>query len=440
MTEHRTIRAGMVGAAWLRKCGNRLPLATVGAAVLVIMLRALGDELAHAFGFQTWGMFFSPEDRYADLVKVALSYKAMFGAIAATPGFQSWPELFRGYFTANPYDTVGLTAYHIPPLPTLMYLAVAKAIVLAGPKAALALFYAIYAGLAALLGRFFVRALALPAAYGWALALLMVVSYPALFMLNRGNLAAGVTAVGLAAYAISGVAGKSRWLGIFCLAVAVNFRPNVAVFALAELAFNRSFWRAFAFMASGGVASLVMLALSYAAAHGIYPAYNIASILHGLALYNTGYVVGVDGVEWGNSLQLIGKAARHALHLTPTYNPVLAGTINALGLVAGAAVIWAMAARKLKTCEALFLLCCLSALFTPVFALYHMMAFSLAVLAAWIGLREAPQDSRTLTVLAFSLAVMCPLGGSISNGLLTATLMSLGFAVVLTGALRTKQA
>jgi hypothetical protein len=81
-------------------------------------------------------MFPDAADRYADLVKVALSYHFLLDGVVKSGAYHGWPEIFQTYLFSHDYDNslANLAnphatqpgVFHLPPVATLLYLAAAR--------------------------------------------------------------------------------------------------------------------------------------------------------------------------------------------------------------------------------------------------------------------------------------------------------------------------
>src|ERR1700691_1919935 len=192
-------------------------------------------------GYNYTSILAGPSDRFADLVKISLSYKEFIPHIQDSKGFQSWPDIFKGYYLSNPYgekDALargGLTHFDGPPFSVLINIACAISIARTQsawfPLLVLFLLYlgtvkwTIYVGIPKKLRT---RTVQLAA---WFICLL---SYPALFVFSREHYVDGITSLLIVVFLLS-LFGQVRAnaLALTSLAVAVNVRPDAIIFILA---------------------------------------------------------------------------------------------------------------------------------------------------------------------------------------------------------------
>ena len=121
-----------------------------------------------------------------------------------------------------------------------------------------------------------------------------------------------------------------RWL---CLGLAVNFRPNMAVFVLVELACASNIRDVLLHAVYPGLISIAISVCSYILANKVYPSYSIPVILHNLNIYNTLYLVQDMGDSFNSSLYGLLKNARHFLKMQPYYSPVVTLAVTSGGAV-----------------------------------------------------------------------------------------------------------
>src|ERR1019366_8210239 len=214
-------------------------------AVLAILCltfaNALFSVMHNEFGRGYHSFLAGPDDRFADGVKVALSFKTITGGLEKQPSFASWPDLFKNYYLHNPY--VGRegfasgkeTNFHFPPLFELLLLLCSLIIVRTGsPQFALWLLFAVYLCGVYWLTYRSVRKEDRTRAAEFAIWFVCLLGYPSLMIFTRGNYYAGFTAllivhvlISLFGYRDGGTAAS------LALALAVNIRPNSLIFVLA---------------------------------------------------------------------------------------------------------------------------------------------------------------------------------------------------------------
>jgi hypothetical protein len=241
---------------------------------------------------------------------------------------------------------------------------------------------------------------------GAAIAVMTLVSYPWLMMVERGNIYAGITAVALLHALFLGLRGRAPSVVALLLAVSVNIRPNAIVFFMPLLILYRA--DLFRFTISFGLLAPAVFGGSLIATHALYPAYTITSFSHGLAIYYQDYVVHEAGLAGGSSLFGVLKLAigyRSGLDLVAA---IPSGIIMAAALLLGFT-------RQLSPATFVFLTASAYCLGSSVIADYHLIIF-----AAPIAARAIIVDGMTPPVsdrisLVGSLLLLIPKNYAFAN-------------------------
>ncbi|RZJ83514.1 MAG: hypothetical protein EOO64_05970 [Massilia sp.] len=322
------------------------PLVIAGLiANLVIAHLAYGEKARVFFGRQDW---------MADFVKHVMSF----------PGTPLAQSIFPGFIGALQHEIEEYSGkfghFHNMPETVLLTLGIRPLFGLFDP-------FAIYGVIAILFTAtwcFFVLRYAEPESRPLALGL-AIFNYPFLFMLERGNMFAGITAVCILVMLCR---RKLDWGAVILMAVAANIRPNVAVLVLPLLAWDRQslifLVRTAAVGAGLGLACLAIDGM-------IYPAYDVSSLLRGLLLYKMGYVLGPLGQEFVSSLW---GALRHVL-------PNTDGMVTLLTVIGLIPLVFAWFARdRLSYPAACFLVIAGCMLSTAVLSDYHLVIFVVPLL------------------------------------------------------------
>ena len=398
---------------------NFLPLGIIVFLLAMLALRSLIDELGYEIGFKSWSMFADPKDRFADLLKAALTYKFITQPLIGTSGFAQWPDAFKSFLVSNPNTGPLLYNLHLLPSASLLLMSAAKLIVLIGITPTYFAFLFAYIACVLLVARFFRDAMGVSSLDAAAVAFALLVSYPVLFMLTRGNFNAGFTTLFLCFYAISALSGKARWAGWLAFALAITFRPNVAILAGIEFAAPENIKFAILRMMIPAVLSVALFALGFTAVHYLYPIYTIPNLLHGLQVYNTTYFLNDGGDDFNLSVYAADKFIRHIWHIGPYFSHTAFYVITLCGAAMIATTFWLLIQGKLARAELVFFAFAFCVMFTPVFTLYHMGEFA-AVLLLLLQehRRKGSFSTRNMwLILTASLLVMSPLGGPRTNGL-----------------------
>jgi hypothetical protein len=290
-----------------------------------------------------------------------------------------WPDLVAKYATSADYsrtmlvltdpEAAGFTHFHLPPMTTVIAVLSRSA---TGAVDAIWLF----AGLAAAV-QIYTVAMPLMFIRDWgakiALAAVVMLAWPNLFMLARGNLFAGLTCA-LVLNALL-VLPRRPLLAAALLAAACNIRPNAIVFALAALALDWPNLRRFAIVLA--LTGLGLFGASLVAAHALYPDYSLASFRAGLAAYNYAYVAGAGGISGGSALFM-------PLKLWLGYGPAMAISLALAALFA----LFAFLNRHCQRSVVAFFACASYAAITVVMGDYHLTVFAAVPILAMTDQRS----------------------------------------------------
>lgn len=283
-------------------------------------------------------------DRGGDFVKVVL---ALPGPPVAHDPF-GFDPLIRKYTASPDFAAFGGVNY-LPPLSMFISCMARLSIALVSP---IIVYLALWATM-------LIAIMLATLRYGgnvvWPLA--VAVSYPLVFMVDRGNLYAGVAGLCII---LAMVRRKPDLVAAILFAVALNIRPNAALCAL-PLALAD--WR-FAVRTTAAAASI--FAASLAATHILDPAYGIAAFTDGLNRYFAVMVEQGHGVAFGSSAYGALFAVGGAGFLRPV-------TVLLVALIPAAMFLrWR---RRLDDGQFAFACCALTALITPIFGDYHLLIF-----------------------------------------------------------------
>lgn len=375
------------------------------AGIALLLLRIVLSLVDPSFT-----VFFTFDDLFADSLKSGMAQTSVSRPLLTDPRVAEWPQIFRDYLFHNPYLLPHFSIRHSTPTAMLKLMGVAWLLRLLSPWAVIGLLTAVYAGAAWLIARALAKwsGSARPA----LLLLPMLLSFPALFMLNRANFLSGFTSLGVIFYLVTCTFGRARWAGWLALSLAINLRPNVAVFILMELCREKRPLDAIRGATAAGALAIGIWATSFAIANRIDPHYDLQAWFQGLELYRLNYIVGYDGILWNAALENLGKVVRQALGATPLFRPEVAAASAALGLTVGSAVLWLAYKRRLTAARLAFALAALCTHFTPVLATYHALVYA-APLLLILTARDSPlgQMRPARTGLLFALLIFAALVG-----------------------------
>ena len=370
----------------------------VAKVTLAIILVGVACNLAYNLvwisqggGFPYTTFLFAKVDRFADFFKLLLYFPGEPIAPAHNLlGVDSRLAEFMRQASAAGLDD-RFNPFHLPPLAMALALGFRRLIEMINPAIVLLSVIGLYLGAVAAT---FMR-IAPSRETLWAIA--AICCYPVMFSIDRGNFYSAITGLCLVAGLYLSVRGPITPLVILLVAVALNLRPNAALFPAAMFLAGMS-WR----IVDGirlAVATLAIAGTSYLVAHGALPQYEPAAIQRGLDDYYRVYVLGHSGIFYGSSLLGAMKAL---LGVPPAFVrlPPLVGL--AIILVA------AMLRRNGRLDKAPFLFALSSAyvLMSQVTSDYHLFVFFLPLLT--LASQSAVRDWRYWTVLAASTAMLIP--------------------------------
>jgi len=405
---------------------NRLPVGVIIFLLMVLSLRSLFDELSYEIGVMHWSMFVTPDERFSDLLKAAMSY--LNPSLVDKSNFLHWPAQFRAYLIHN--ENTGPLRYnlHLLPVANLLLIFAAKLILTTGATQTLVIFFFAYLGFVGLIARFFMTSMNVTRLDALAFAFVLVGSYPALFMLTRGNFNSGFTSLLLCTYVLATMSGKARWLGWAAFVLAVNMRPNTAILAGLEFVASPNFRRALLNIVMLALLCLAAFGASYTLLNSINPIYTIPNLLNGLHVYNATYFLSDGGDDFNLSVYAADKFVRHIWHIGPYFSQTAFDVITFCGVIMIAMTLWLVALRRLSRTEMVFLALAFCVMLTPVFSLYHMPVFAaaLALILHENRKRGMFSERNTWMMLIIALLVISPLGGPRTNGLICSVLLLFG--------------
>jgi hypothetical protein len=393
-------------------------------AVLAILCltfsNALYSVMINEFGLGYHSFLHGPDDRFADLVKAALSFKTVTGGLENQPSFSSWPDLYKNYYLHNPYAgreglaSGKLTHFHGPPFCELPEMLCALLIVRTGsPQFALWLFFAIYLSGVYWLTYHAVRREERTKAAKLAIWFVCLLGYPSLLIFTRGHYIAGFTAL-LIAYALISLFGYTDGGTAACLALAaaVNLRPNALIFVLAfpvALGIRRSVKPCVRFFAM----ALGLACVSYFLVHWLYPDYTISAFRQGVRIYNRLYMIGPLGDQFNSSLFVLLKKLNNASRLLSgaavldTSGIVIVFGISAIIIVLVA--LWGLWRSSCRRLIAPFVLTSLYCLLSPVFGDYHLLVFLAPLVLLSFHVKDWAGHYRAVSTIALaSVLILSP--------------------------------
>jgi hypothetical protein len=407
----------------------------IAAVTLVLVLTAangLFHELSFAVGLGRGSFLPGPQDRFADIVKVALSFKTITSILVDSSVVESWPSLYRDYLLRNPYGDISnlaagkLTHFHHPPLSQLLFTLASALIVLTGsPTALLWICFAIFA--------VFVIKLAWrigkadgnkDVASRIALAFLCLASYPAMLVFLRGNYHAGCTSLLVILFLVDCLGRRQLGIGsLVALAMAINLRPTAIVFVLA-LPLSIGFARSLRMVFTVGVLAIGVFLVALLVEQAIYPDYNLANFLRGLDIYKERYIFGPGGDGGNASLWALIK---NGTTISGTSLDYYSDELSRIFAASSVFVLLVSAQRLLSpnstAAGIAFILVAIYVLLAPVTAEYHLLVLLAPLLILHARWPETPPRIRSIVFFA-SVLVLSPKNYFHAEGLSLQTLLN----------------
>jgi hypothetical protein len=374
--------------------------------ILLTYVNSLLNVLNYEFGSKHCSFLFGPNDRFADIIKVALSFKAVTGDIAKSDAFQAWPDIYKNYFLNNPYRGIeglaqgSLTHFHLPPLSVLIFCLAGKLIaVTMRPTLVLVFFGTLYLLLVLYLYQNYIRPINKNNILLLAILFITVFSYPALFMLTRGNFNAGFTSLLIILFLVALYTRKLNLVALLALAIAANIRPNALVFIIA-MPLVTGFKKSIIPIMTVLFMFFFIFTVSIIIDHNLYEYYTFSNFLSGLNIYNQMYIRGDGGDAFNSSLFSLVKNANVILHINLPYQYVWA--VGNVMMVLIASLIGYIIYVHKQDSLALVMLTYAYILISPVFADYHLLVLLAPIAILYLGYTDWKYNLRMFNIIAVS--------------------------------------
>lgn len=351
----------------------RTPAELAKLSLLIVasgLLLALVFNLVMAvlgFGYPYTSFLFVRGDKWADFFKLVFAYPGDPIHPPVLP-VQAENVIARLSKEADLFRGTHINPDHLPPLPTLLALLARRAFALADPLIVFltCLILAATSTVAAL------RRVTgeLPGTWRWVV--ILFVSYPFWFMIDRGHFFSLICALTLIVGCWRMITTERMdWHAILLLAISCNLRPNVVILpALLVLSGRAGRLRDLVML---GFAGAVVLGLTMLAAHTLYPHYSPQSWQAGLADYHINYIT--RPLTSGYVSSFPSMVALLIGYQEPT-GPLL----MLVGVLCGGASLLAVRAGCMTTTQLMFIALAIMPIVTPAFSDYHLMAFLLPLL------------------------------------------------------------
>ena len=202
-------------------------------------------------------------------------------------------------------------------------------------------------------------------------SLIIFFSYPFLFGIQRGNFAAMITGLMLIHFLLNIYKHKCDTFLCLLISIAINFRPNSAIFIAALTILNHS--EAIKSLIKIALATIIIFIISYCWDHNIYPIYTFHTMLDGLKNYHYLYAYYDGGLNYGSSAFGLAKIM--------IGNNVLIEFICFLFPLLFLLLSVALYYKKyIHYSSLIFIMCCAYTLSSSVFSDYHLLCFVVPLL------------------------------------------------------------
>lgn len=342
--------------------------------VFFVFLNAFYNSLASAYGlnhfpFDTF--LFYPSDLHADLIKMSMGYFPNHPQLDVS----SWDPIYRnfyqlhiqGWFKAHHFNNA-----HMPPFSFVLGWLTSKLLLATSPTIVIAVYYSIIFVAIASIARFFTKS-----RIGFLIvSVTLLVSYPMLFVLTRGNIFAFFNGILLVTFLYLIIRQKSPLVAIFLLAVSMNIHPNVVL--LTPLFFVYSPPRAIKYIFATVIVGAMLFGFFLWLAHRIDTQYTLMGFFAGLKNYTQLYILGNFGMLFNNSLYGAIRTFLIAWEIEPSasFLLLLNKFIIGGGLIALLLALHTFIKKRLTPYEFAFVVMAIYTLTSTVFATYHLIPYA----------------------------------------------------------------
>lgn len=355
---------------------NRLVMRNIAFFIFATMsIKLLMSEILSLINVKYDPSFFLRNDIFADGIKTPLAVRSVTAQLLEDNRIQSWPSLFKDYLLNNPYLSDQLSFYHLPPLTMLQVTLLAKLIVASNPIIAILVQFSVFLFGSLFLLHIMIKNSDLDFISRGLLILVFFMSYPTLFLMDRGNYSSGYTTLCVIAYFWLGYTNQYSFARIALLAFAINIRPNIAIFAMFELmiATNIIILTKRCIILSILIGCIFCISLMFS--NLIEPNYTIDAFIKGLGLYNKSYILGDSGLSFGSSIlgfyKILNYLSSNSVLSIKDINLV----ISIFGIILLVFLFILIIFKKISKINAIFILLCLNSLCMPVYGIYHLLVY-----------------------------------------------------------------
>lgn len=360
---------------------NKIELAFF-AILFFTFLNGFFNSLAVAYGYTTYPLatfLFDSSDLHADLIKGILSFYQ-----GKMPSYGEWIPLYQGYYLLNPYrglsalNTGQLSNLSGTPIMTAIDLLLGKLILWKNPTFLIQIFYSFVVSMICFMAYFYSdsrKKMVL-------LSLVLLLSYPVLFILTRGHIFSFMGGILLIFFFYHIVKKSPIIIPILLLGLVVNFRPNAAILSLLFIVYG--FKNGFKGLVIFSIVALSIFYINLLVAHQMYPDYTLEHFTQAVGSYFKVYVLGNAGDAFNNSLFGAIKTLSGLFHIDIVKKLKL---INSLISLTSITLLFfsvmLFIKNKINRYELSFIAMSILALATSVFGTYHMLVFFAFLLIAF---------------------------------------------------------
>jgi hypothetical protein len=348
-------------------------------------------------------------DFLGDIVKVAISYRFF-----PLENLETYPDFIQDYWFNNPYKGLAglmngeLTNLSATPLGIISSFFTAYLFNFIG------IFETVIFFVIASIFSFYllINRISIEKKYIFIFLASFIISYPFLFLLQRGNFFAFLSFIFLAfALILSQQKNTNFWLLSIFFAISVLYRPNIILFAPFFLFGQQTFcFNAFKLMFT----FIIITILSFYIANAIYLDYNFLTFLDGLKIYNKLYVLGDDGYAYSISFLSLLKSLNKFFVLNIPISLLLSFNY-CLALIFFTLTFLLRYKKIIGDYVFLFLLVSLNALLTPVFADYHLVLFFIPIIYYLNQKNYKNKDNFYIYIICICLFSMSPMNYLFEN-------------------------
>jgi hypothetical protein len=320
-------------------------------------------------------------DIFADFVKFTLSYSNSAGTPVHPTSFARYAPLFSGYQVSNPYATDPaqadkvLSYFHATPVYHIIYKFYSLLFAVIDPFLVYLLLIAIIFSFVLLLCRKVLK----PSGSWIFLGFLIILSYPSLFALQRGNTTSYICFLLIAASLISASCANGSWfLPAVGIALAAAIRPNYALlvgFIPLVVLSAASIRKRLAICFLSLFVVVVFVAVTTQVAAWLIPGYTLETFSKAYLFYVKNYEFGPSGINYCSSpFRLIAYILSEFFGMTSFR---LLQAVKTMAMLFGLLVtffgFWAGCTKLVTPSKSLFLILLGNIIVTPIFADYHLL-------------------------------------------------------------------